>query len=394
MPPTGTTIAEILASMRQLLAVMLAGSVVATGCAGNSYTIPSSELQRLALVPPEARGQRVLVSEELGDTDTEPADRVGPDTEVVVGPRVYVGGAYSWSGGGGGRYTGGNPRWTRDQRTGSGTVGAGGGGSGGSGGAVSGGGGKGGGGGGKVSAPSLGSGGGDGKAAAIAIVVLAATALVVVAAVEGSRYDGWVQMHPMHPVHLVGKDGSQAVMPLAWIDPAAAAWTEKAVVKKTEGPWLELERKPLTRGLTYSMYGGSGSSRSATGDVDFGPSFSIQAGYFPHQQIGILATMGFAWRDNRFGGTLFDSRYMLELQTFPLALGKLHVGGYVGAGLAYRWEDVPSTTITGNNGGTALSAGGMLQLDLHTRLALTARLGVNKAHDDRMTDVLFGLAVY
>ena len=46
----------------------------------------------------------------------------------------------------------------------------------------------------------------------------------------------------------------------------AAAWTDKAIVKPYEGPWLQLERKPLTRGATYSMYGGSGSSRSVTGD--------------------------------------------------------------------------------------------------------------------------------
>ena len=131
-----------------------------------------------------------------------------------------------------------------------------------------------------------------------------------------------------------------------------------------------------------------------TGDVNFGPSFVVQGGYFPDQHIGLLATVAFAWRDNRFGGTLFDSRYMLELQALPLALGKLHLGGYVGAGLAYRWEDVPGATIEGNQGSTALSAGGMLQLDLHTRIALTARLGVVKAHEDRMTDLLFGISVY
>jgi hypothetical protein len=36
----------------------------------------------------------------------------------------------------------------------------------------------------------------------------------------------------------------------------------------------------------------------------------------------------------------------------------------------------------------------MLQLELHTRIALTARAGVVGAHGERQTDLLFGLSVY
>ena len=36
----------------------------------------------------------------------------------------------------------------------------------------------------------------------------------------------------------------------------------------------------------------------------------------------------------------------------------------------------------------------MIQLDINTRLALTARLGLTRAHDERMTDAMVGLAVY
>lgn len=349
---------------KSFVAVLLAGSLVGTGCAANSYKIPTSELQRLSMTPPEVRGQRVLVSQEISATDVEPADSVGPNTQLQVHVSSgYGGGRTPWSGSGGGRWT-------------------------------SGGKGSGGGKGGKLGGMKLGSGGGDGKGAAIAFLVLAAVALVAVAGVEGSRYDGWVQLHPMHPVHLIGRDGSQVVMPLAWVDPQAASWTEKAIVKPYEGPWVPIERKPLSRGLTYGMYGGSGSLRSVTGDVNFGPSFVVQGGYFPEQHVGILASVNLGWRDNRFGGTLFDSRYMVELQALPIVLGKLHAGGYVGAGLAYRWEDVPGATLEGNNGSTAFSGGAMFQLDLHTRIALTARLGANRAHDDRMTDLLFGISVY
>jgi hypothetical protein len=199
-------------------------------------------------------------------------------------------------------------------------------------------------------------------------------------------------------VHLIGKDGSQAIMPLAWIDPQAAAWTETAIVKPYEGPWQQLDRSPLTRGGTYGVYGGYGTSKSVYGDTNFGPSFAIQGGYFPINEVGILATIEFAWRDNQYGGTLFDSRYMLELQALPLKLGPLHAGGYAGGGLAYRWEDTPMGTVTnggrGNDSSTAFTAGGMLQLELHTRIALTARAGYVHSHGDRATDMLFGISVY
>ena len=358
--------------MRALLAVVMAGLLLGTGCAANSYRIPSSELQRLANMPPETRAQKVLVSQEISGSDVQSANTVGPETEIILIPEIRIGGTYSSRDrGGGGGYSGG-------------------------GGGVSGPNGSGGGGGGKggLGNMKLGSGGSDGKAAAVAFLVIAAVALVVIAGVEGSRYDGWVQLHPMHPVHLIGKDGSQTVLPLAWIDAQAAAWADKAIVKPYEGPWFELGRKPLTRGATYSMYGGSGSSRSVTGDVNFGPSFVVQGGYFPIQQIGIQATVSLAWRDNRFGGTLYDSRYIAELDAIPFAIGPVHVGGYVGAGLGYRWEDVPGATIRGNNGSMAYTGGAMLQLDIHTRLALTARMGIVQAHNDRMTDMLFGLSVY
>ncbi len=332
---------------------MMTALLLGTGCASNSYTIPTSELQRLSQLPPDVRSQSVLVSQEISGTDTEAADPVNGDTTIIIVPQVNV---YS----GGVRGSGGGPR-------------------------VHGGGGLGG-----VTAPS--GGGSDGKAAAIAVVVLAVTAVVVVAAIESSRFDGHVRLHPMHPVHLIGKDGSQAIMPLAWIDPQAAAWTEKAVVKSYEGPWQQLDRSPLTRHGTYGVYGGYGTSTSTYGDTNFGPSFAIQGGYFPIQEVGILATMEFAWRNNRDGGTLFDSRYMLEVQGLPLKLGPLHAGAYAGLGPAYRHEDTNRGTVSG--GGFAFITGGMLQLELHTRIALTGRLGYVNAHGERATDMLFGLSVY
>src|SRR3977135_72209 len=51
------------------LAVVLAGSLVASGCAVNSYKIPPDELARLARVPPEARGAHVRVVQEIVASD-------------------------------------------------------------------------------------------------------------------------------------------------------------------------------------------------------------------------------------------------------------------------------------------------------------------------------------
>jgi len=341
----------------RFIAVLMAALLVG-GCAASTYRIPPNELERLAQTPPEARGQKVRVVQEIGSgTTVSNTERVGPDTQIIFMPQINI---YS------------SPRYQRGSHIG--------GGSGIKGGKISGGSGS------------------DGKAAAIAVIILAAVALFAVAGVEGSRYDGYVQLHPMQPVHLIGKDGSYTVMPLAWIDPLAAAWTDKAIVRPTDGPWHELGRAPLDRqGPTYGMYAGTGTLRSALGDNGAGPAFTIQGGYFFNQYVGLLADIMFAWRQNQVDDTLFESRYMLELQVMPLQAGILHAGGYVAGGLAYRFED---NVIGGNNGSEAYSAGAQLQLDINTRIALTARAGLTKAHEangfglDRMTDLIFGLSVY
>jgi hypothetical protein len=224
------------------------------------------------------------------------------------------------------------------------------------------------------------------------VLVVAAVALVAVATVEGSRFDGFAQLHPMYPVHLIGKDGGYALMPLAWIDPNTAAWADHAVIRDTEGPFRPLEHAPLSReGWTYGMYGGIGSLRSVAGDVATGPAFTVQLGYFPDQHVGVVGSLFFGWRDNVVQETLFESRYTLELQAFPVQAGIFHAGLYGGGGGAYRVEDqLPG----GNSGSSAFTGGAMLQIDINTRLALTARFGMAQAHDELMRDIQFGLSVY
>ena len=341
----------------RLAAVVLASSLVTGGCVANSYRIPTSDLQRLSMQAPEQRAQHVRVIQEIGESDAPPAQRVDGDTAVVgrvevdipVGGNVHTG--YGRPSGGGGGHSGG----LGGLKTG-------------------------------------GSGGADGKAAAIAFLVIAASALVLVAGIEGSRFDGWAQLHPMHPVHLWGKDGGYRVLPLAWIDPTTAVMTEKAIVRPSEGPWRPLERAPLSRtGATYSMFAGAGSLRSVAGDLELGPAFTVQAGYFPEQHVGVVGSVFFGWRDNRLNETLFESRYTLELQVLPVAAGIFHAGLYGGAGLAYRFEDGFRGV---DSGSYALTGGGMFQLDINTRIGLTARFGICNAHEEQMKDVLIGLAVY
>ncbi len=349
----------------RLLAVTLAASLF--GCASTTYTIPGSELQRLAATPPEARGARVRVIEELHDADVGPPQPVTAETQIILVPGFDVDGPYrrrDLGGGGGGHFgnvntgSGGN---NTHVKTGGGGM-------------------------------HLSGGGGDGKAAAIAILVLAATGLVVAAAIEGSRFDGYAQIHPMHPVYLFGRDGGVTMMPLAWIDPQTAAWADHAIVRSTEGPWNPLERAPLSReGWTYGMFGGVGTYTSADGSKGTGPATTIQLGYFPTQSVGIVGSIFFGWRDNALQETLFESRYTAEVQGYPIVAGPLHMGLYGGGGAAYRFED---GFVNGNSGSAALIGGAMLQLDVNTRIALTARLGATYAHDERMSDAMFGLSVY
>jgi hypothetical protein len=153
-----------------------------------------------------------------------------------------------------------------------------------------------------------------------------------------------------------------------------------------------MSRDSLDRvGATYSVLLGANSSVSADGTLGVGPGSHIQIGIFPTQTLGVVADVAFGWRQNRVDATLFDTRYALELQAYPLDLGMLHGGVFGNIGLAARWEDgLPR----GNATSLAASGGAHLQLDLTTFLALTGRFGVIRAHDDFTREVMVGLSVY
>jgi hypothetical protein len=341
--------------VRALLAIVLSA-----GCVSNSYRISGSELARMAQQDPVARARHVHVVQELGRSDTPSVERVDDSTQVTVRVDDATGGGGHVGGGGGHVHTGGGHIKTS---------------------------------GGFHFNFGSGGGGGGGKGMAIALVIIAATALFVIAATEAERFDGYADLHPMHPMHLVGPHGEYlGAMPLAWLDPATVAGVDHAVVKPYEGPIRLRGRAPLQRyGWGFGVLAGSGLLASADGSRAFGAATSIQLGYFFDNRVGIVGDLGFGWRDNTYANTLFETRYTAQLHAYPVVAGPLHLGVYAGGGGAARWEDGPPG---GNVSGNALVGGALLQLELATRIALTARLGVTRTHGDDMGDAIVGLSVY
>jgi len=329
------------------LATIAATALIGGGCLTNNYRIPKAELTRLAATPPAARADSVRVVQELTGESPPPTDPVTADTQVVFAPRaVIVVGDHDHVH----PHHGGGPH---------------------------GGGGHG----------IKGGGSGDGKAAVVLAVALAAAFAVGLAATEGSRYDGWVRLHPMHPVHLWGPWG-YGVVPLAQLDPATAAAADRAVIREQEGPWQRLRRAPLDRvGWTYSVLGGLGQIDGLDGRR-LGPAFHVQLGYFPRHQVGVQFEWSPSWRDDTLGQTILDMRWGLELDVLPLDAGPLHGGVFGAASVGFRSEAGDTTS------GAFTGAGALLQFELSTRLAATARFGVTRAYDQLARDATIGLSIY
>ena len=333
-----------------LLAVL---ALASAGCPSSSHRIPRDEFMALSHAPPETRGERVQVVQSLGSRDEppEPAPRVSGGATVVVWAPVWVGG---------------RPQ-RRNARPGP------------SGGTAS-----------------HGSGGGSNIAAAKkdnakAWLIVAAVAAGALALTEGLRYDGHVRVHPMHPVHLWGPYGEYTWMPLAHVTPEVAEWSQRAVLRSHEGPWQRLGRRPLDRqGFTYSLLLGSGEVALLGADPEPGFASHIQLGYFPTHIIGLQADINYNWGEDDGGATIFDGRYSLELDVLPLAAGRFHAGAFGQIGLAYRSDD----GIQHDDQDTLFGFGGLLQLDLTTRLALTLRLGHTFVHDEGLSEATFGVSIY
>lgn len=314
------------------------------GCLGHTYTIPKRELQALAQTDPSTRGQRVRVIQNFASDDGAPeAPRVYAHTSVTVSTGTPEPGPAP-------RHGGGN------------SVG-----------------------GGKTQAA------GASDDAAYWLIVASVVA-VGLAVTEGARFDGWAELHPMHPVHLFGWDGSYTWMPLAHVTPDVAEWSRRAVVRDGEGPWRPLARAPLNRkGWTYAVLLGTSEVPLASDVTTRGFMGHIQFGHFFTREIGLLFDVGLGWADDPFGNVVFDARNALELQYFPLDLGRLHGGLFGQAGLGRRLDD----SAAGSDAFGYLAGGGaLLQLELSTRLTITGRAGIAQAYGETISDLTLGLSIY
>jgi len=362
------------------------------GCLSNEYVIPQVELARLAQLPPEQRGQRVAVVQELGDRrslaiDTSAPTQVAPTPEnyrsgsygqgeaygsppggyVEDGPQVQAGvgiviipgpplgtmgpppAGYAgrpWPGPRGptgtlpGRVPPTTPRKPGGPNAGGiGNIGKGGG------------------------------GGGKGEDLAVFLVVMAVLATIGLVATEGVRYDGSVAVYPWQPVHLKGANGQEREIPLAQVSALDMAATTKAVVMDDEG-WgiMRLGRRSLDRrGFTFKMDLGAMVSSCSCLSAD-GVAANIQFGYFPHHRLGLLAGWSPAGGSDSDGKSFYRHNIAFEAQAFPLDLWRLHLGGFGHAGVQYA-----SDASGGTRNGMAFGGGLTVELSLTARLALTAR---------------------
>lgn len=321
--------------------VVVAGALyLLSGCLSQTHVIPGQELQYLAQKDPRQRGHQVRVVQGFYSTDEPPeAPPVGAGAHVHVSVPVPAPGPPA-------------PR------------------------------------------PSKGKGSlAKAKADDGAFwVVVAAAVAVGLAVTEGARFDGWVEVDPMHPVHLLGPDGSYTWVPLAELTPEHARWAQRAMIREGEGPWRRIERAPLNRqGGTYAVLLGSTEVPLAGGGRTRGFMAHIQLGAFFRPDLGALLDLGLGWGQDTLGNTIYDSRSAVELQYLPLAAGKLHAGGFGQIGLGRRLDDGAAT---GNRFGVLAGAGALLQLELTTRLAITGRAAVTQVHGVTTSDVTLGLSIY
>lgn len=330
-----------------------------SGCLSNRYTIPQQELSRLTQLPPQTRGDRVYVVQEIGERREDPIDPVpvyrdayDADANVNVGLQVGVLLAPGPHGHPGGGHRGGfHPS------------------------------------GGRVSPPppskhgghfsywgsSGGGGGGDNDALVAALVIIIAVVVlsaVGLAVTEGVRYDGAVQMYSEQPVHLKDANGNEQVLPLSQLVPAHANQTVSAQVMDDEGWGLRMvERRPLDRkGVAFKLDMGSVQAFCKTCYSAAGFAADLQLGYFPHHRAGLLATVSLSGGSNALGKSFQRHTLGLEAQWFPLNLWRFHLGGFGHGGWQIgREEDSQSRD------GAAFGGGAILEIALTTRLALMAR---------------------
>lgn len=229
------------------------------------------------------------------------------------------------------------------------------------------------------------------KESAKAWLIAGAAVGVGLAVTRGARYDGWVELHPMHPVHLIGPAGEYSWVPLSQITADTVDWAQRAYVREDEGPWRRVARAPLRRsGFAYGMSLGAGELAVADGEPMAGFLGRIELGYFPNETVGFGIDLGFGWTDDDFDNTIFDGRYAAQLTAYPFSAGRVHGGFFGQLGAASRSDD----GLQLDDGSALLGGGVLLQLDVTTYLAITARAGVTRAYGEALSDFGVGMHIY
>lgn len=368
----------------RLAPLALALAALTTGCFSNTYVIPRDELRRVAGTPTEDRAeglQRLRVVQETFFASTLEAD--DPCRDHAHGDltlRLHAGHGHT------------HGRSHRSHRTGGVTVRA-----------------TGGGGGHRGSSGSSRSSGAarggldfdikDGKALAVAVVALAAVGTAALIVTEGLRYDGWLEVAPHHPIHLID-GGDQKTVHLGDLKPGDIGPDTRAVIRRGEGIGAtEAGRAPLDRqGFAWRMELGSMQVLTPDGADPSTFQGTMQLGYFPHQTFGLAGTLSLGWGMHG-RNDLLAARYGVEAQYLPLQLGRFHLGAYAMGGWAYNARD-NGDLIAGESARLMVGGGVLSEIDLATRLALSMRVGTNwrtwhRAGFDRPALVAsMGFAIY
>ena len=214
-------------------------------------------------------------------------------------------------------------------------------------------------------------------------VVLAAIAVVPAIALvssEGVRFDGIAQMSPWQPVHLKQRrDGNELVIALGDLSPVALDGAVEAKVMDDEGYGIRtLDHLRLDRRWApmFKLDGGSMTFARA-GRRSLRHRRDMQFGLFVRPWLGLMLTAGVGGAGDEYGATLTRHVFGFEVQSLPLALGPLQLGGYVNVGYA-----AIASTADGSGDvewGNAIGGGMLGELQVTSRLAFTLRAGANEA---------------
>jgi hypothetical protein len=226
--------------------------------------------------------------------------------------------------------------------------------------------------------------------------VIAVVVAIGLVSSEGVRFDGYVAMSPEQPVHLRSANGQTTTIPVAELSPGLVLGTVEAKVMDDEGfGFQRLDRLPLDRrGATFKLDSGTIAFDFA-GAALAGPAMNIQTGYFFTRKLGLLANLSLGG-GAAAGGLVPRHALGLELQAFPVAWGRVHLGAFGNGGMAIT-EVLVAGTPTYVSGPSA-GAGAVAELDLTSRLALTLRAGGSVAKLDQIwtpaAQLTAGVAVY